>query len=184
MPNPVPNNPTPTSPMPKKTLYIIIAVVVVLGLAGAASSFLFKKGAEKVSEKIIEDSIGGDADIDLNDGSYSVNVNGGSFQVGDDVEIPESFPEDIYVISGDVKYALATTETSGYTVTVETTKSPAEVNTIYDREIRADDWTISGTSNYSGTYSIMGQKGDRYLSVTASETDGKTTVMITTYTSS
>lgn len=184
MANPISDSPTPNNPMSKKTLYVIIAVVAVLAIGGIVSSFLLKKGAEKVSEKIIEDSIGGGADVDLSNGSYSVNVNGGSFQVGDDVEIPESFPEDIYVISGDVKYALATTETSGYTVTIETTKTPAEVNTIYNREVAADGWSISGTSNYGGTYSIMGQKGDRYLSVTASETDGQTTVMLTTYTSS
>lgn len=170
--------------MPKKTLIPLIIAAGVVVLAGAVYSLVARKTVENSTEKAIESATGGDADVDISSDTYKVNTNGGSFQAGEDVSLPSGFPDDIYVISGDIKAAYTTTQNQGYNITIEATKSPADANTTYDREMRSDGWSITSTATYGGTYSITGQKGDRYLNVGITESEGKTAVILTTYTQS
>ncbi|MFA6197625.1 MAG: hypothetical protein WC734_00515 [Patescibacteria group bacterium] len=166
--------------MKKKTLVLLIIGVVVIAGAGIAVRFATRKGAEKIAENIIEKSTNGQVDVDYGSNTVTINTNSGSYSAGENVSLPNGFPSDIYVIEGDLKAAVSSGD-DGYNLTIETSKTPAEASAIYDRELRADGWTISGTANYSGVYSIAAQKGNRYLSAGFTTSEGKNAAVITVY---
>ncbi len=165
-----------------KQVKLIIAGVLAVAVISAGISFLTRKGVEETIERGIEGSTNGDVDVDLDGNTIVANTNGGSIQIGENAEIPESFPDDVYLIDGDVLAAIENTESSGYTVTISTEASAASVNETYGEELPADGWNVTSTMNISGTYSLVAEKENRTVSVTAGESDGTTSVSISTYT--
>jgi hypothetical protein len=163
---------------------MIVAGIIVLALIGAGISFLTRKGVEETIERGIEGSTNNDVDVDLDGNTIVANTNSGSVQIGENAEIPDSFPEDIYLIDGDVLAAIENTESSGYTITLTTNASASSVNDQYVEELPADGWTVTSTMNISGTYTLVAEKTNRTVSVTAGESDGTTSVSISTYTNS
>ena len=167
--------------MKKKTLVLIIIGVFVLAGIGAAISFATRKGAEKIAENIVNKATNGQVDIDYNSNSVVMNTNGGSLKTGDNVKLPDDFPKDVYVIDGNIKAAITSAENDGHHLSIETTTSPAEAYAKYEEMIKADGWTATTTGTYSGVYTAMATKDDRYLTVSISDSDGKTMVVLTVY---
>jgi hypothetical protein len=169
--------------MNKKT-YWALPVIAILAIAfivsGCTSSS--EKVAEKVTEKAIEKATNGAADVDLDNNSVTINANGGSYQAGDDVKLPDSFPSDIYVISGTIKAAMTQQTNDSFIVSIETSKSVTEAKTAYEQEIADNGWTITTNMLYSGAVTLMAEKSNRTLGIGISELDGKTTVSINTST--
>ncbi len=165
--------------MRKKTLLLIapLAILTLFVVSGCG------KVSEKAAEKAIEKSTNGAADVDLSTNSIRVNVNGSSWETGDSVSLPSGFPSDIYVVDGTIKVAYANTSDKGYTVSIETSKTPSEVQSTYNEKLTSSGWSIISTANYQGATSLQAQKDNRTISVGASSSDGKTTATITTYTS-
>lgn len=121
----------------------------------------------------------GQATISQDSNTVTVNTNAGSLQAGDNVSLPASFPSDVYVIDGDLKAALQLTQNNGYSASVETTESVATVKADYVSHIESDGWTIQQTLDLPIGTSIFAEKDSRSLSVSITETDGKTAVAVT-----
>lgn len=168
--------------MSKNTI-IIIAVVAVLAIGGAVWGFLGRKAAENTIESAIENSTNGSADVDLDNNTVTINTNAGTFQTGESVTLPSSFPGDVHVTDGTLVSATSVTENSGYSVMVQSTASVDSVKAEYEREFTADGWTSQASLSYSGSVTLSYEKENRTATVTISEADGKTSVILTTATS-
>jgi len=155
----------------------IIATVLVLAITLTACG---EKTAEKTAEKAIETSTGGAADVDIDDDTVSINTNAGSMTVGEEVDLPDNFPSDIYVIEGTVKTAMEVAENESFSVTIETSKSVSAARTAYEEELVNDGWTITGTMDFTSTVSVMAEKDNRTVTVSINEVDDVVTVAIGT----
>lgn len=164
--------------MHKKKIVLlgVILLAAVLVLSGC------KSASEKAAEKAIEGATNGQADVDISTNTVTVNYNGGSYQAGGNVSLPDGFPSDVYIIDGTMTAAMTTNQSNGYTVSIDTSKTVNEVKTKYESELRDDGWTISSSTTFQDSMGIFASKGNRYCNVGASLTSGKVTAVITTYT--
>jgi len=155
-------------------------LVLALGLGLSAC----KSAADKAVEKAVESTTGTDATVDSSSNKVSINTNGTSWETGDSVSLPANFPDDIYVVEGTIKVAIANDATAGFTVSLETTKSVSEVKTLYQKELVDDGWTITGSYDIQGSSSVMATKAKRSVTVTMGQNEDKTksVVSINTYT--
>ncbi|MFA6272193.1 MAG: hypothetical protein WC693_03730 [Patescibacteria group bacterium] len=160
----------------KKVSFIAIMLLAVALVAGAGCT---KKASENAAENILEESTGGDADVDIDDNTVRINVNGSSMEAGDNVSLPADFPSDIYVADGDLKSSSKTAENS-FSVTIETTKSVSEMQTEYETELANDGWNVNTSLAFEGMVTLGGEKNDRMVTVSISVTEGKTWVIIAT----
>lgn len=162
----------------KIKLYLLFPVAVVLVLSGCGKS-VSQKVSEKATEKIIEAQSGGKADVDIDGKNIKVETDEGKMESGEDVKLPDDFPSDVYVIDGKIKSTISDQENSGYTISVETDKSPAEVSKIYQEKLKGEGWDITATMDLGDTVTIAAEKDDKSASVIAGQTDGVTNVIIT-----
>ncbi|MFA6391537.1 MAG: hypothetical protein WCW66_02115 [Patescibacteria group bacterium] len=160
----------------KKISLIAIMLLAVAVVAGAGCA---KKVSENTAENAIEKSVGGDADVDIDDDSARINVNGSSMAWGENVSLPDNFPSDVYVTEGDLKSAMETAD-EAFSVTVESTKSLTAVRSEYETELANDGWDVNSTYAIEGSVTLGGEKDDRMIILSISESEGKTMVIITT----
>ncbi|MFH1207430.1 MAG: hypothetical protein V1668_02380 [Patescibacteria group bacterium] len=165
-----------------KKAYWILPVIAIVAMALVVSGC--KTTAEKAAEKTIEKATNGAADVDLGTNSVTINTNGGSYQAGDDVKLPDGFPSDVYIIDGTIKAAMTQQTNDSFIVSIEISKSIADAKTAYEKEIVDDGWTITTNMTYGGAVTLMAEKSNRILGVGISDLNGKTTVSITTSTNS
>lgn len=157
----------------KKLLWL--APVMALVVLGAGCG---QKAAEKTVENAIERAYDGQADVDIGTNSVSINVNGSSMNTGDSVALPSNFPTDVYVIDGTIKTAISTPG-SGYNLGLETTKTVAQAKTLYEQKLPTDGWTITTTAVIDVHSAVVAaSKNGRTVSVSISDTDGPTVVVV------
>ena len=125
------------------------------------------------------DTQNGEVTVSQGTNTVTVNTNAGSLRVGDNVSLPASFPGDVYVIDGDLKVALQLTENNGYSASIETTESIAAVKADYLSHLESDGWTVQSSLDLPIGTSIFAEKDSRSLSVSITDTDGKTAVAVT-----
>jgi hypothetical protein len=164
--------------MNRKTYYLlpVLLLAMAFGLSGC------KSASQKAAESLIEKSTNGQADVDLTNNSVRVNTNGSSWETGDNVSLPTDFPSDIYVPEGAIKTALKTESNNGFTVSLESTTSMADIKTAYESHFKSQGWTITTSGAIQNSFSYITQKSNRDLNIGISDADGKRIVSITTYT--
>lgn len=161
-----------------KNKFLILSIILV------AIGFLFsgctKKVAEKTTEKIIEKNVGSEANVDLNNDQLTIETEQGVYQAGEQVSLPYGFPDDVYVIDGNIVAAMAMTEEQGYSVSVVTNKSVSEVKSEYEEKLKAADWNINLRMDYGESATLSATKANRTVSVSATASSDGTTVTIVT----
>lgn len=162
-----------------KKFYIFALCVVLAGMAFVVTG-CGKKTAEKAAEKAIEESTGGQAEVDVGTNSVKINTNAGSFQAGGNISLPSGFPSDVYVIDGTIKAASTVTEGESYTVSIETSKSVSEAKSEYESKLKDDGWNVTLSMDFQGSASLAAEKGDRTVTVSVGESEGKTLVILGT----
>jgi len=161
----------------KKTIFLSLAVIL------AGTLILTGCGEEKVAEKAIESSTGGQADVDVDDDTVTVNTNGSSFSAGDEVALPSGFPSDVYVIDGTVKAATTITEGEVYSVSVQTDTSVSEAADEYQEELANDGWNVTMSLNIEGVSSMTAEKDNRTVTVSIGEDEESSQTLVTIGTS-
>ncbi len=161
----------------KKTLFIVTLLAFAVILSGCG-----KKTVEKKAETAIEDATGGQADVDIDKNSMTINTDAGSLQIGDTASIPADFPDDVHVADGTVKTAMQLTENDGFSLSLESSDSVADLKTEYENNLASDGWETTMSLELQGVVTMSAEKDDRIVSVIISETDGMTTVGINTST--
>lgn len=117
----------------------------------------------------MEQVMGGNAQVDLKDGSMNIKgKDGTSILVGDNVVLPEDFPKDVYVIDGKILSAMNSVVGSGYQVTLRTGKNVDEIKSEYESKMKDGGWSIQQSLNMGGVVMISGVKEKRTLTVTVS----------------
>lgn len=163
----------------KKTLIIAACLLLVVVLSGC------KKAAEVAAEKGIESATGGQADVDIDDNSVTINTNAGSFAAGGNVSLPDDFPADVHVADGTITAATTNTETSGYSVSIQTNESVTSLKDEYESELKKDGWDVTMSLTIQDGATLGAEKDNRTTSVSISKgSDGQTTVILVTATKS
>lgn len=148
-----------------------------LWLIPLATSAVFVAGCgQKVTIKTTNGTATGTVDVDKQ--SANLNINGSTLVTGNKVQLPADFPSDVYIISGTIKTAVSTPNISD-TVAIEATPSMSAANELYKTKLVENGWTIT-TSGVIDVHSaaIMATKDTRSVTVSISDTDGPTVVMI------
>jgi len=157
--------------------FLLILPVMALILGGCGKS-LSQIAGEKATEALIENQTGGAAKVDINSGNVKVNTAEGSFESGANVKLPADFPKDVYVIDGNIIAAISNQENKGFSISIESDKSPEEVSVIYQDKLKNDGWKITGTMSFEGSSSVIAEKDTRTVSVIIAKNDNKTTVTV------
>jgi len=170
----------------KKTLIITAVLVSILLTLVFAGGCLGQKIADKITEEIIEKAIesegGEDVDIDLSDGEMTIQTDEGEVNIstddetveiqgdgveatfGEDVGLPEGFPEDIPVYS-DMTINTAWAAEGGYSISGISDKSGDEIFNWYkdklsgwktemESTVNTDDGKMSTMAVSNGTYVV------------------------------
>ncbi len=74
------------------TVAIVMAFAIVLSVSSCGN--MAKKVTEKAMEKVVENAVGSDANVDVNDSSVKISNESGEVQLGGDAKIPEGWPAD------------------------------------------------------------------------------------------
>ncbi|MDD5040227.1 MAG: hypothetical protein PHY34_03690 [Patescibacteria group bacterium] len=138
--------------MQKKALLIIpVLIAVALIVSGCG---------EKAAEKAIEKATNSQVDIDADNDRVTINTNGGSYQAGEGVSVPDGFPEDVYVVDGNVTAAFTYEVDKNYSISIESTKSVNELKTLYEQKLADDGWTITMSYAAEGSVTLAATKGE------------------------
>jgi len=156
---------------------LLILPIFALVLGGCGKSVSQTLG-EKAAEKMIENQLGGNADIDVDGGNVKINTKESNMEAGDNVKLPADFPSDVYVIDGKIVAAMSNQVNKSFTISIEINKSLDEAFAIYQDEFKKQDWKITGTMNFGESASVTAEKNNRMVSVFISKSDDKTTVVL------
>jgi hypothetical protein len=162
-------------------LSLFMIMPLILGACQSPAQTVSQKVSEKVVEKTIENATGGQANVDINNNNVNVKTKEGNLNVGENVSLPADFPKDVYVYEGKITAAISSNESKGYTVSIESDKSVAEIKAAYEKKIVEDGWEKTGVMDIGNSVSIGGKKGNRALSVMISNSDNKTMIVLGVY---
>lgn len=167
----------------KKTLnnqisFVFLSLILVITLTACGKS-VSERISEKTMEKALENSTGGQADVDINDGNTKVKTDEGTVEVGENVSLPVNFPKDLYVPEGKILSAVSTAENEGYSVMVDTDKTMEELFSTYQTKFIENGWKITSTMNLGEMASVVAEKGGFTSAVTITKNDENVSVILT-----
>ncbi len=168
-------------PNNKKILIIVVSVIVMLFIAQSLFS------PERMAERMIENSINGDIDIDSDSGQIEIKgEDGESMKVttGKKTELPKDWPSSVPVFPGSTiesSMSIAGQEESvSHNVTFSTNVDFDKVADFYNDELVKGGWTIAQTITTGDGSMITATKDDsNSVSVYIGTDDKGTTVTIT-----
>ena len=154
-------------------IFCLLAVPLVIGGCGKSIS-------EKAAEKIIENAGNGEVKVDIDNQKTTIETEAGIGEVGENVSVPEDFPDDVYLIDGVVKTSYKNSEENGWTLSIETDKSIADVRALYETKLEEAGWTINSFLDMGTAATLGGVKDNRNISlmISADADSGKTTVIV------
>src|SRR3989339_167149 len=153
---------------------IIFGLAVFLSACQSPS----EKVIEKVNEKAIEDSMGGNTEVDLNEGNINIETENGTMQAGQDVSLPDNFPSDVYVYEGKLAAVVFNEANNGFNLTIETKDVLDDIKSVYENKLEEDGWVVNQSMNLGGVLYLGAEKNGRVISITASQTDETTMLVI------
>jgi hypothetical protein len=162
-------------------MYSLLSALAVLAviLTGCGNS-VAQKASEKALENAIEKETGGQAKVDINNNNYKVESKDGKIEVGQNVNLPDGFPKDVYVIGGNIISAFSEPTKESFTVSIEISMNLSEAAALYQEKLKGDGWQITGNMSYGDITSVIAEKADRTATVMISKSSDKTTVVLNT----
>lgn len=166
--------------MNKKFLKITMALaaVVLLTACQSPAEKAIEKTNEKILEKSIESSMGGDAKVDIDEGSVDVKTETGSIQSGGDLSLPGNFPSDVYVYEGKLATVISNEEKNSFNLTIETKDSLEDIRAAYDEEFEKEGWTANQMMNLGEALYLGAEKDGRALTIVANALEDKTMITL------
>jgi hypothetical protein len=154
-----------------------IVLASILLLVGAiALSGCVKAPTEKANEKLLENALGQDADVNIEGNTYKVNVNGVEIEAGENVVMPQNFPNDIYLPQGTLLSSMVTE--MSLTLSMEAEESPTDLFALYQEKISAENWKVVTSGNFGDILTLTAEKENRILSVTVSQDENQKTILV------
>ncbi|MFA6106263.1 MAG: hypothetical protein WC745_01175 [Patescibacteria group bacterium] len=156
-------------------LLILPLFILILGGCGKSASEI---AGEKAAEKNIENQTGGQANVDINNGSIKIEGSLGKIESGDNVKLPAYFPDDVYVIEGKIITAFSNQADKSITLSIDSTASIKEAFTIYQEKLKATGWLITGIMNYGDSANVIAEKDKRTASIFMNKSGDKISVVL------
>jgi hypothetical protein len=171
------------------TLALAIVMVFATGCTNPWQRGAQEKAAERTAERILEDSLGENAQVDINenDGTTTVKTEEGETTWGA-TEIPENFPGDVPIYP-EAKVTFAHVGAGGdgesASASLETGDSADKVSAWYKEAMNTNGWTVEGTDTWGAGaekyVSYFGKQGNRDFSVGISSAEGVTMITLSVY---
>lgn len=156
-----------------KRLIIMLAVLL-------ASTFVLtackKTATEKILEEGMENAIGQDANVDVNDDTVTIEVGDGTMQAGDDLKLPNDWPKDIYITDG--KISSVSNMNNSDSITIVSNKSVEDLKKEYKDKLADDGWEETMSMSLEGSVIVGADKDNRKMSLSITTEDGESTVVI------
>lgn len=164
----------------KKILAFASASLLFLGAGCVPTPQSLMQGA---IENKINAELKGDATVDLDDNGITINDDdeGTTASFGENVKLPDNFPEEIPVLDGAKIVGVTVTLKEGSWISLITDKTVEEAAGWYDAKLLGAGWTVSGSYTAGGMTTKMYENGSFNLTVivSAGEDGGPTGVMVT-----
>jgi len=147
--------------------HILIIAALTAGLVAVTGC---KKASEKITEKLIEQSIekdgGGKASVDIQEGKMTIKDADGTLEVasGDGAKIPAEFPKDVFLVK-NAKVVMSMKSSDGMQVMLETKESVDEVAKLYAAGMKAQEWEEETNVNMGDSVMCAYKKGEREATV-------------------
>jgi hypothetical protein len=160
---------------------VALAALLVIGATAGCNP------EEEAAEEIIEQTTGGDVEIDDDGESVTIETEDGSMEItgGDGAAVPDGFPDDMPLYEGTIVLGqmMETPEGTAYNVGVETTDGAYEVADWYADEMASAGWTTTSelTNEAEGAIIVTRQaeKDGVMAQVVIAEEDGLTQIAVT-----
>lgn len=161
----------------RKFKYGAIGVMLLGAMLVLQGCVLSTKVSEKVTERSIENQLGGEADVDINDdGTATYKTEQGT--VSTENKVPESWPKDAPIYA-DAKILISGENTDGQKGLSLSLSSPASVDKIFDyysNELKNQGWKIVSTSKSTYGNVITAEKDTRTFSLVILGSDSTTQI--------
>jgi len=158
----------------KRSSILFFGVVLLLPLLLTGCG---KTAAELTAEKIIENNLGGNADVNIKGDSVNIETDQGNWQAGQGASLPDNWPADIYVPEGNIITAINTGLNQGITVVVD--KSVAELKDEYKEQMAGLGWNSTTEFSIDNSVILGAEKDGRLLSISIVSEDNQSTMVIT-----
>jgi len=153
---------------------MIVGVVVAILLVAGVVSRLTQKSA---TERAIEAVTGNNADVNVDGDDVTVKTDQGTWSTSD--KLPSNWPSDVPVYPGakvTASVAGAGDQANGNYASLESSDAVAAVIAWYKKEVPGAGWTVETDAMISGSLMLSATKGERALSVTVTDEDGKVAI--------
>ena len=148
------------------------------GLSATVESLGSREGGGEVTEKTIEKSTGGKAEVDLDKGEVRIKTEEGEVVMKG--ELPEDMPEDIPVYPGATvagSWQMEDEESGeGFTLSLETKDEVSKVVAFYKERLPEEGWKIKGEFREGETVLLTIEKEERGGWVSIDREEGKTVI--------
>jgi hypothetical protein len=170
----------------KKTPYFLIALIFLILTAACSDEEKEKEAkeeaAEEFVEKLIETAADNDIKIDIDEDNAELTVEGPEgteFSLkSEGNEIPDNFPDDVYIVKGEIESAgsMSSNEGEVFTIGIIPEKSFKDIVALIKKEMLAKGWKSTMNMNMGDEAMQMYIKGENSATITVTKEDGKTMV--------
>ncbi|MBN1833430.1 MAG: hypothetical protein JW896_15100 [Deltaproteobacteria bacterium] len=153
--------------------FIMFAAIVVMFGCG-------EKAEEKAMEKAIESGMGGNAEVDIEKGSFRVQTEEGEMTMtsGDSVKLPADFPGDVFLYKGaDLNTAMKLPQ--GFNLMFQTKDDTSKVSEAYLAEMEAKGWSKEMSMDMGGRKMLVFKKDERIVNVSIASHEEMTQIALT-----
>ncbi len=98
---------------------------------------------------------------------------------GEDVSLPEGFPDDVPIYPGATVVGSMQAAESGRMVTLRTADAPDRVQDFYRERLAGGGWEIASEMNFGGQRMLTAEKDDRVAAVQVGTAEDGTRVVLT-----
>lgn len=171
------------------TMAVVLSLVAFLLLSASGCNKIGRRVAESISEETIEEAIeqgieseGGQAEVDISEGEFTVKTEEGETTWGTGTEMPDNFPKVVPVYPDMTPTSSMTWQDSGkeyFGVSFESRDPGEKIYNWYGKEFSSGGWTIdfeTSSSNEDGKfYQIIANNGTFLTMAAITEDSGGTT---------
>jgi hypothetical protein len=161
----------------------LVPVLVAVSLVGAGCWNPIDAAKEKVTEGVVSGMTGGKVKMDATDGGavFTDPETGSKMAMGEDLEIPASFPKDVPIYAGAKAKAIVMAESGdkNATISLATPDAPKAVADWYDKKLKDGGWTQTSAYSANGSFLFVFEKDTAKIAVTVASDSGAESSSIT-----
>ncbi len=148
----------------------VLALVLNIGCGKAEDATV-----EQAVERAVENSTGGEAGVDVSEEGMEISSTDEdgtyTWKGGDKAEIPEGFPDDVYVYEG-AEILMASEAPGSFMLALSTDAALSTVVETYQKEMSSAGWTQVMSNQMDGGQMLVYAIDDRSANVTIFDEDG------------